>query len=620
MCGIAGAVGPKPPSPEHIQVAMDALANRGPDAKGHGEYTVGGCHVTLVHTRLAIIDLDPRANQPFEQDGLVLTYNGELYNYLELRRELEGLGRSFTTESDTEVLLQAYREWGVDCLDKFEGMWAFALLDQANGRLVLSRDRFGEKPLFTWMRDGVLYFASEVKALAALADEKPAVNNSQILRYLVNGYKCLHKQPGTYYEGVEEFPAASVAVIPLAGDHAAAPKPALYWTLDHTPTNMSVEEALEGAKERLFRSVELRLRADVPLAFCLSGGIDSSTLAAIAAKKFGHDIHCFSVLDSDERYDESENLSTMVDWLGCEHFTVHTSTTGFFERLKSLVAYHDAPVATISYYVHSFLSEAISDKGYKVAVSGTAADELFTGYYDHYSMWLAAMSKRAKDDPTINFDALVADWKSGFGAYVQNPLLQDPLAFTKDPNQRGHILLDQDFFESFLVAPFHEEFSEQTYCGELLRNRMANELFQESVPVILEEDDRNSMLFSVENRSPFLDRELAEFLATVPSEFLISGGFAKWLLRQAGEGLVPDSVRLDKRKRGFNASVNSLIDRRDKSTRDILLGDSPIFDLIDRDRITSFLDEDMASNSFSKFLFSFISAKTFLDHHREWRL
>jgi asparagine synthase (glutamine-hydrolysing) len=619
MCGIAGAIGPQAPSPERIKATLQALGRRGPDARGHTQRVIGGTAVTLIHTRLAIIDLDERANQPFEHDGLVLTYNGEIYNYVELKRELEDLGHVFTTQSDTEVLVRAWRQWGAGALDRFEGMWAFALLDTKAGTLVLSRDRFGEKPLYTWRRGDALYFASEIKALAALAGAKPVVNDDQVRRYLVNGYKCLHKQPATFFREVEEFPAAQVAELTLAGGATPRCRPRPYWQLGFRPREMTAADALEGAKARLFKSVKMRLRADVPLAFCLSGGVDSATLAAIAAKHFGQHIHCFSVIDKDERYDERKNIQTMVEWLGCKHFDVHTSTEGFFERMQTLVAYHDQPVATISYYVHSFLSEQIGKEGYKVAVSGTAADELFTGYYDHYSMWLAAMKKLAETDPTIDFVKLLDEWRSGFGAHVQNPLLQDPLAFANDPNQRDHILLDQKFFESLLAKPFHEDFTERDYCSELLRNRMLNELFEEAVPVILEEDDRNSMLYSVENRSPYLDRGLAEFLATVPSRHLIHGGFAKWLLRQAGKGLVPDQVRLDKRKRGFNASIDSVIDRHDQRTRDTLLADGPIFELVSRERMTGFLDEDMTPNSFSKFLFSFVSAKSFLDHHAAWR-
>lgn len=614
MCGIAGTIGPSVPAEPRLDTALACLSRRGPDAAGRRTLRLGDRDVALLHTRLSIIDLDPRANQPFERDGLVVSYNGEIYNYVELKAELEALGHRFETTSDTEVLLAAWRQWGAGALDRLEGMWAFALVDTRAGTLTLSRDRFGEKPLYLWPHDGRLNFASEVKALAALAGAKPPINHVQVLRYLTCGYKFLNKHGETFFDGVFELPPGTS--LTLTSEHLAPPE--FYWQLKHRPRPMSADDALAGARERLLEAVRIRLRADVPLAFCLSGGIDSCTLAAIAAKSFGNEVHCFSVVDRDERYDERENIAVMVDDLGCDHFAVETSTEGFFERMADLVAYHDAPVATISYYVHSFLSEAIHDHGYKVAVSGTAADELFTGYYDHYAMWLAQMWRRCQTGTPGDFDKLLADWKAGFGQYVRNPLLQDPMTFVMNPEQRGHILLDQDLFENMLSVPFHEDFSEARFTDELLRNRMLNELFAESVPVLLHEDDRNSMRWSVENRSPFLDRHLAEFLYSVPSEYLMGEGYAKWLLRQAGDGLVPDSVRLDKRKRGFNASIDSLVDRKDPATRERLLADGPIFELVDRDRVAAFLDEDMTSNSFSKFLFSFISAKTFLDHHADW--
>ncbi len=605
MCGIAGAIGPSPLSADRITRALQTMQHRGPDADGSATYTVGDNSVTLLHTRLAIIDLDPRANQPFEWDGIALTYNGEIYNYIEVRDELLMLGHTFTTQSDTEVLVAAYREWGAGFLDKLDGMWAFALLDTKHGEVLLSRDRFGEKPLYTWFIDGTLYFASEVKTLAALANRKPAVNHKQIRRFLVNGYKCLGKSGQTYFEGIDAFPAAGCAIVKGPEKPAAAP----YWQLSTAIRETTFDEAVSHTRRLLNRAVETRMRADVPLAFCLSGGVDSTVLAAIAAKELGRDIHCFSIIDSDERYNESANIDVMVKHLNCKHHQVHTSTSGFFDRLSRLVAQHDAPVVTISYYLHAFLSEAIADAGYKIAISGTAADEIFTGYYDHYSMWLAAMH----DVPDTDFESLVGAWKSGMGAHVQNPGLQDPLAFVRNPGQRDHITLDREMFSSFLTVPFDEPWTEGTYSNQLLRNRMANELFTEAVPVILNEDDLNSMMFSIENRSPYLDRALVEFLYSVPTRHLMGEGYGKRILREAAAGIVPDQVRLDTRKRGFNASINSLVDRNDALTREILLADSPIFDIVKRSAIEEFLADDMASNSFSKFLFSFISCKLFLE-------
>ena len=609
MCGIAGAFGPSPLTQQGVSKALASMKQRGPDAQGCNQYTLNKNTVTFLHTRLAIIDLDPRSNQPYERDGLCLSYNGEIYNFIELRRELSALGHRFETNSDTEVLLVSYQQWGLNFIDHLEGMWAFALLDQKKGTLILSRDRFGEKPLYTWLKDGTLYFASEIKILSAMVGERPSVNVNHLRRYLVNGYKSLGKVGQTYFNDIQEFPAAGIALL----NAPSKLEPTPYWKLRTDITQVSAEDATAHAKELLTKAVELRMRADVPLAFCLSGGIDSATLAAIAAREMGQNIHCFSIIDSDERYNEHENIDTMVAALNCRHHTVHTSTEGFFDRMRRLVGYHDAPVVTISYYMHAFLSEAIAGEGYKIAISGTAADEIFTGYYDHYSMWLAAKHDR----PSVDFDTLVHEWKSGMGAHVQNPGLQDPLCFVKNSNQRDHITLDRDLFSSFLTEPFEEAWTEETYSPELLRNRMANELFTEAVPILLHEDDKNSMLYSVENRSPFLDRALVEYIYSVPTEHLIGGGLAKKILRDLGEGIVPDSVRLDARKRGFNASINSLVDKNDPETRDVLLSDSPIFDVVKRSAIEGFLNEDMQSNSFSKFLFSFISSKLFLEAQHE---
>jgi asparagine synthase (glutamine-hydrolysing) len=607
MCGIAGSLGGARMECGVVERTLAAMRNRGPDARGKHHGNIGEHNLCLLHSRLSIIDLDPRADQPFKSDGCVLVFNGEIYNFLELRRDLEQRGHKFQTSSDTEVIVKAYREFGEACVEHFEGMWALALHDERNDVLFLSRDRFGEKPLYYALWDGVLYFGSEVKYLSALSGRAPQVNDTHIQRYLVNGYKSLYKNSGggsdTFFRDVAELPPASCAKLKCP----EKPLPKRYWRLAYNPTPMTGDDALEGVRENLYRAMELRLRADVPIAFCLSGGVDSTALASIAAQHFGQELHAFTVIDKDERYDEAENVSATVKMLGCHHHVAHTSTEGFFDRMAMLTASHDSPISTISYYVHSFLSEAIAANRFKVSISGTAADELFTGYYDHYSFWLAEM--QGQD----NFDDLLEDWKDSYGAYVQNPLLQDPLAFHKNPAQRGHIYLNRDTFDEFLVTPLDEDFHETTYCNNLLRNRMQNELFHECVPIILHEDDLNSMHWSVENRSPYLDRNLAEFLYTVPAEHLIKDGYAKRLLRDAVADFAPAKVLRDKRKRGFNASVDSLVDRSDADTVDRLLAPGPIFDFVKREAIEKFLLSDMHDNSFSKFLFSFIAAKLFLE-------
>ncbi len=610
MCGFAGVVGNLAVDGERIARTLDLMYQRGPDARGVHMDRFRDTSICLLSTRLAIVDIDQRAHQPFRQDGCVVVFNGEIYNYLEIRKDLEGMGHEFTTTSDTEVIVHAWRRWGSDCVDRFEGMWAFVLYDQRSKELFLCRDRFGEKPFFYMLHDGALFFGSEIKFLAALSGIKPEVDREQVCRYLVNGYKDLFKRPRTYFEGVVELPPSSSAVI----RDSLEPVVRKYWTLAYQPREMSMEEALSGTADRLFHALKIRLRADVPIAFCLSGGVDSSALAAIAAKKFESEIHAFSIFDDDPRYDERENMKAMVDHLGCNHYVTKTGTDGFLERLQRLIEYRAAPVATISYYMHAFLSEAISEAGFKVAISGTAADELFTGYYDHYGF----NGLDDDEDGRKDFPELVADWRSSYGVFVQNPFLKDPLAFVRNPAQRKHIFLNSDLFESFLRRPLDKEFTEIPYCDCILRNRMLNELWHESVPVILREDDLDSMMFSVENRSPYLDRRLAEFLFSVPSRHLIHNGYVKWLLRALAADFLPNQVRLDRRKRGFNASINSLIDLHDPAMRDFLLENGPIFEYVRREAIETFIDQEMTDNSFSKFLFNFVSARIFLDYHKNW--
>jgi asparagine synthase (glutamine-hydrolysing) len=605
VCGIAGALG-APLDEARIERAFATMVHRGPDGRGLLRATIHNHAATLLHTRLSIIDLDPRASQPMERDELVVSFNGEIYNYLEIRRELEDRHVRFTTTSDTEVLLQAYRAWGTEAFHRMEGMWALALLDLRDQILVLARDRFGEKPLYTMVRDDTLYFASEIKTLAELAGAWPAVDHGYVARSLVLGYRVLQKGPTGFYRNVVPIPASSFAVV----SEPELPVARRYWSLSYRPQRMTSDDAAEGVRERLKRAIELRMRSDVPLAFCLSGGLDSSALVALAARSLERDVHAFSIFETDPRYDERGNIGMTVAEFGCRHYAFTPTPEGFLERLAKQTAQHDMPVATISYYLHNFLSQAIAEEGFKVAVSGTAADELFTGYYDHYLFWLAG--RYGSED----FEHLLADWRASYGRFVRNPMLQDPLRFVEHPRARDHITLNSAGFANLMREPVEETFEEADYSNDLLRNRMMNELFHEVVPVLLAEDDLNSMQWSVENRSPYLDRDLVDFAYSIPPEHLIRDGYAKWPLRAALADILPDQIRLEKQKRGFNGSITSLLDLKDSATCERLFATGPIFDIVDRDKLIHFArTADLSENSISKFMFSFASARFFLDQH-----
>jgi asparagine synthase (glutamine-hydrolysing) len=603
MCGIAGYFGANPVSEQRLRHCEALMRHRGPDGHGRYRHDHQGRHVQLLHSRLSIIDLDHRADQPFRVDGQVTVFNGELYNYIEIRRALQEAGRHFHTDGDTEVLATLLAD-GTAGLDRCEGMWAFARYDEADGTLVLCRDRFGEKPLYICQDEDGLYFGSEVKFIEALRGRGLDPDLEQLRRFLVNGYKALYKGDGTFQKGLQEIPPGVAAWF-----GGAAPKIERYWSPSFQPDeSLSFEDAVAGVRHRLIEAVGLRLRADVPLAFCMSGGVDSNALISIAKRVYGYDVHGFTVVNKDARYEEQAVVDAVVRDLGIRHSSVHLDRDGFLDKLRGLVAAHDAPVYTISYYVHWMLMESVASQGYKISLSGTAADELFSGYYDHHIAYLAAV----RADPARHAQAL-ADWQAHIRPIVRNPYLSDPELFVRTPDFRGHIFLDAELFSARLTEPWVEPFAESRYTPDLLRNRMANELFHEAVPVILHEDDLNAMYYSVENRSPFLDRRLFEFSTTIPTRHLVRGGYAKAVLREAMRGIVPDVVLDTHRKVGFNAPILDLLDPADPAVKDCLLADSPIFALVRRDAIEQLLRAGSFNDQENKFLFSFVAAKLFLE-------
>ena len=603
MCGIAGYIGKASIDKSRILKTLDLMQNRGPDNRDYVSIGEGDVNVCLLHSRLSIIDLEARSNQPFTIGDCTIVFNGEIYNYVELRKQLEQEGVSFQTESDTEVLLQSYIRYGETCVNRFEGMWSFAIYDRRNAVLYLSRDRFAEKPLYYFPTPDGIFFASEVKFIQSLAGEKLTVNYQQLLRYLVNGYKSLYKTEDTFFQGVKELPYASNMVI----NRDLNTRTTQYWFPTWTPREMSLPEAIEEFKQRLLQGVKIRLRADVPLAFCLSGGIDSASIVSIAAKVFNYDVATFSIVDRDERYNEYDNIRATIDDLGCRNKIIEIPQENLFARLKALIQYHDAPVYTISYYIHSFLSEAISNNGYRVACSGTGLDELITGYYDHFNLYLY----ETRHSP--HYHRYLEEWRQHPGRFVRNPYLQNPELYFGQPDFRGHIYLNNDVFAGLLKVDFSEDFTETVYADSLLRSRMMNELFHEGTRVILHEDDLNSMFYSIENRSPYLDSKLYEIAYSIPNEYLIQDGYGKYILREAVKGILNEKVRTDRRKVGFNASFNSLIDLDEKENRDWLLEDGKIFEFIDRDKIEPLLSINPMPNSYSKFMFYFLNAKIFLE-------
>ena len=433
--------------------------------------------------------------------------------------------------------------------------------------------------------------------------EKKKINYTHIKRYLVNGYKSLYKNNQTFFSNIKDFPKNNVISISKDLNY----KKNLIWKPNlKVNQNINYEQAVEEVKEILINSVKHKMRSDVDLAFLLSGGVDSNAIVGIANNVLNKKINAFSIINKDPRFEENKMINIASKNQNFNHYKIVLKRKNFLNNLEKQVILAGRPIYTISYYLQNFLMKKISQKGFKVSVSGTGADEIFTGYYDHYNLYAYQIRKNKIYNKKIN-----SFWNKNIKKFVRNPYLRNIKLYHKDEKFRDHIYLNNKLFSSYLCDDWKENFNEKSFTSNLLKNRMLNELFYEAVPVILSEDDNNSMNYSIENRSPFLDIKLLNYTLNLPSKYLMQKGFAKSLLRDSMKGIVNSKILYNPRKVGFNSSINENLDL--KKNKDYILADDKIFEFVKKDKIAKLIKKKKLLNRESKFLFNFINSKIFLN-------
>jgi asparagine synthase (glutamine-hydrolysing) len=606
MCGIAGFFGTKKIDTESINNTLVLMKNRGPDFSSYTTKALGNNRfINLLHSRLSIIDLQERSNQPFSIDDYTIIYNGEIYNYVELKKDLEKKGIKFRTNSDTEVLLQYYILYGEECVKFLDGMWSFAIYNHKKNLLFLSRDRFAEKPMYYSVQPEGIYFGSQISFIKGLSKKKFKKNEKKINEFLSYGPKSIFKDNETFYKNIN-FLGYSENLICNDEKNIKITK---YWDPKFKiNNNINRKDILTEVKNLLIETVKLRIRADVPAAFCLSGGIDSGALASIATKELNYKIKTFSIIDEDLRYNEEVNIKKVVKDLNCDHEILQIKKDNFLSNLSNIIKYHDSPVYSLSQYLQSCLVKSISASGFKIAISGTASDELFSGYYDHYLLHFQCLQ---------NSDELkkhMMAWKKYVEPHIRNKAFKDPNLFIKKPNFRDYIYDHSQTLSKYLISPEKVEFKEKIFTKEHFTNRRLNELFYEQVQPTLNNEDLNSMMYSVENRSPFLNKKLFDFCYSIPPSMLIDNGYTKSILRESMAGILQEDIRTDRMKKGFNCSIKTLIDFNDKNTLEMLFDPkSEVFNFVNINEFKKLFNEDLTKNYFSKFIFVFLSTKLFLE-------
>jgi len=613
MCGIGGSASAKSLNIEIVTQTLDLMCSRGPDGVQHLNISLSNTSLDLMFSRLAIIDQSEKAMQPFVYGHHVILLNGEIYNYKKLRDHLEVTYGNQNWESigDVEVALRYLVLNGIESIKDFDGMFAFALVDLQNENIYFGRDYFGEKPLYIQNDGSTLVFGSEPKIIAAIRNKQNIINQNHVINFLNFGYKSLFREDEEFFEGIHRIEPGTIEsyclnsllkneIIKFRKVQAHLTKSKIF---------KSKDLQLQNIKRIIVESVGRRLESDVPLAICLSGGIDSGLIASIAKRDFGVSLAAYTLVSIDPRYSEAKNASTVAKYLNLDHTLVEISPENFIGRLNEITKYHEAPISTLSYYVQNFLLEKIHTDGFKVSLMGSGADEIFTGYYDHHLLYLATIYNQ---NPQL-FKVSLKNWTDKILPIVRNPVYQKFDLYIKDPGFRGHIYEGSEIMKSMLLKHPDKLFSEELYSESLLKNRMMNELFHEVIPVILHEDDRNSMMYSVENRSPFLSMSILQGMLGFEDQLLINHGLTKFILREAFDGYLPREILYSHKKIGFNASILELCNFQSPEFIQFMEHDSIFWDIMNRDKVKAFFDDLGSEDIYNKIAFNIISSKAFCD-------
>lgn len=579
MCGICGFLKTKNSTKEYtvkqIQIMNNKMAYRGPDGEGTWISEDGICG--LGHRRLSIIDLSENANQPMSDDkGMIqVVFNGEIYNHREIRTELERLGQNVwkTDHSDTEVIVRAYEQWGLDCLKKFRGMFAIAIWDARKGKIILIRDRLGIKPLYYTFTENTLIFASEVKAILSVLEYKPNINEKALYDYL--SFLCAPEEE-TLFDGIYKLRPASWMICDTKKNICTHQ---YYEILDHI--RVGLEDASEQELRReiikeLRTAIKLRKEADVPVGVFLSGGIDSSTNAALFSQNSNTKVKTFCIGYSwdSQKCAENENIyaKQMAEFCGAEYFEKYITNKEWLEILPEIIRLQDEPIADPTCVSSYYVARLARDHGIIVGQVGEGADELFCGYPN----WLRfiKMSEILRK-PIPKFSK----------KYIMNKMYKGKYANGIRPEAMRRNLNNQPIFWSGAEA-FYEYEKRQIISSELNRKIGAYTSFEAIEPtykkfcnssreksdlswmgyvdlchrlpeLLLMRVDKMSMGVSLESRVPFLDHKFVELTMGIPQKMKIKGGITKYILKEAVRGIIPDEV-INRKKSGFASPVYSM--------------------------------------------------------------
>ncbi|RJP74819.1 MAG: asparagine synthase (glutamine-hydrolyzing) [Desulfobacteraceae bacterium] len=597
MCGIAVILTDKNthcPASDLVKM-RDRIEHRGPDDRGMVLFDHNTCPMEegcsdekkwalgLAHRRLSIIDLSLAGHQPMSfQDRYWIVYNGEVYNYIELRSRLLNLGHVFSSSTDTEVILASYAEWGTECFSLFRGMWGMVIWDAAQKKLVLSRDRMGIKPLYIWKKPGMIAIGSEIKQFLHIRGFTAVCNPDAASEYLNTGYE----DPDiTFFSDVHPLPAGKFMTIDVDTLKQSQSMP--FWYPERVkPVISDFQEAGDLFYQKLNESIQIHLRSDVPVGCALSGGLDSSSIAMIINQHMDKPFFTFTSTFPNDPCDERVYVDEVLRKIKAKPYFTTPDPKTFIGDLDHFLWIHDEPVGSISVYASFLISKLAREAGVPVTLNGQGGDEVFSGYWQTYFLHLWSL---LRDKKIFHFVRHFAGAMLGDG----NPDLwkQVPAMVRRFRSRRkapGKIL-----FESNLPGTRKNVLEKVMNLDS--RSRRLYELRNLFLPRLLKWDDRNSMAFSVEGRYPFLDHELIELCLSFLPETLYSKGWTKQPLRSGLNNILPEKIIHRRSKFGFEVPQDKWLHGPLKPViGDWLKKDRPVWDYVNHTSIQKLADETWA--------------------------
>ncbi len=570
MCGIAGFIDFGLSGSEIIAQEMGAkIQHRGPDSCGSFFKTSNSYQIGLAHQRLSIIDLSKDGHQPMslQDSSLTIVFNGEIYNYKAVRKTLQKSGVEFRTQSDTEVILRAWEKWGKKCIEHFNGMFAFALYDKLNQKVILVRDRAGVKPLYVYNNEGLILFGSELKALMAHPKFEKVIDTDATALYLQYGY---YPEPYTVFKNCTKLKAAHTFEVDLKSQKTTVKE---YWNLKdnfqlNENGNKKEEEVLDDLETLMISSFEYRMVSDVPVGVFLSGGYDSTAVTALLQKSTNQTINTFTIGFEEESYNEAYHAKKVALYLGTNHTESYCSFKDAMAIIPRLPVIYDEPFADSSAIPTTLVSE-IAVKEVKVALSSDGGDELFSGYgkYMTTKKYVEQLSKFSGSKPIENLlnimDPLLPKSKMGFNfdrRYSRvKKLVSAGVSPLKSMQLSSQNLMAKELDKLFvdkIEIPFcnFEKVLDEYSSGDTFNAMLIGDYKTYMVDDILTKVDRAAMSVGLEGREPLLDYRLAEYLASVPYALKTKDGIPKYLLKEILHKYVPKEI-MDRPKMGFAIPV-----------------------------------------------------------------